>query len=233
MRPVWLAGCAALAIVGCSESRTRPSTTDAGALEDARSMIEDAGTVQEPDAGGVSDAGGGTRRYGEACSRHADCASGVCIGTTDVAPTCTRTCDSDAPNDCRDENTFCVSFTEGEFCFGATIETGIDASDDEVLNLGDCVTRSLSPLGDADMFLVLAGRSADISVVAQPQNPALDVAVDFYNNGQLVGRSDDYGGGGMEGLRIADFARGSRMQVVVRDGGSSITDEYRLCVMIN
>lgn len=139
----------------------------------------------------------------------------------------------DAANDCRDENRFCVSFTEGNFCFGDTIETGIDARDDEVLNLGDCVTRPLSPLGDADMFLVLAGRSADISVIAQTRNPSLDLGADFYNNGQLVGRADDFGGGGMEGLRIADFERGSRMQVVVRDAGSSVSDEYELCVLIN
>ena len=175
----------------------------------------------------------GALAYGAPCTEPSQCASGTCIGTTDVAPTCTRTCDVDAANDCRDENTFCVSFTTGDYCFGATIETGIDASDDEVLNLGDCVTRSLTPLGDADMFLVLAGRSADVTIVARPLNGSLDLATDFYNNGQLVGRSDDLGGGGMEGLRIADFVRGSSMQVVVRDAGSSVSDEYELCVAIN
>lgn len=172
------------------------------------------------------------RQYGEPCDTPDQCIDGACVGSGDVPLSCSRSCDSNAANDCREHNTFCADFTNGSFCFGPTIDTGLDVADDEVLEIGDCVTRNINTLGDKDMFLVRSSRSSRVIIYAEPLSPHLDIDMDFYNNTFLVGRSNSFGPGQNEGLIFEDFKAGEKVTVVVSDGGSAITNEYRLCAEV-
>ncbi|HJL03045.1 MAG TPA: hypothetical protein RMH85_17205 [Polyangiaceae bacterium LLY-WYZ-15_(1-7)] len=174
------------------------------------------------------DAGPPPGAFGDPCTLGAECASGVCL----TGAGCTRLCDLDVPHACRAEGTLCLPTGSGDaVCGGPSIETGPDTGDDANLGLGDCVMRSLVPLGaDADLFQVRAAFDGRLQVVARPES-GVDLALDFYDGaGSLVARSTMGGAGELEGLRFDRWTAESIVYVLVRDDGSSIANPYRVCV---
>lgn len=192
----------------------------------------------DPDAGTPMDAGmdsgppdaGPTLGYGESCTADAQCVSDLCLMVTGVEPTCSRECNLDVPHACRAEGTLCVPAGAAAVCFGPEIDTGSD-TDDANLTLGDCVTRTLRPLGaDADLFQVRAATDDPIVVSVQPED-GVDVELDFYDGaGELVARQNMNEAGGIEGLRFTEWTSDGIVFVLVKDAGSSIANPYRVCV---
>jgi hypothetical protein len=112
--------------------------------------------------------------YGEACSSKPECASGLCV--VDV---CSRACTVEVPNDCQDVDAFCVPLQAGGFACYGEIETGND-DDDAILRPGDSTTRSLIPLGDADLFYV-ALDPGSYTITVTPKN-AFDLQLEAYSD---------------------------------------------------
>ena len=84
--------------------------------------------------------------YGEACTDGGQCQSGLCVGQTGGSYICSRYCTLAVANDCRTEHAFCVPIGGSDnACYGM-IDTGFD-QDDAVMQIGDSITRGLTPLG--------------------------------------------------------------------------------------
>lgn len=230
---------ASILLVACDDDD--PVVIDAGtdATPFDAAIDPDAGDPDagDPDAGALdagSDSGppdaGPTLEYGASCTSDAQCISNLCLMVTGAEPTCSRECNLDVPHACRAEGTLCVPAGSWAVCFGPDIDTGSD-TDDANLTLGDCVTRTLRPLGaDADLFQVRAATDDPIVVSVQPED-GVDVELDFYDGaGELVARQNMNAAGGIEGLRFTEWTSDGIVFVLVKDAGSSIANPYRVCV---
>jgi len=168
------------------------------------------------------------RAYGEPCVGGNECQSGVCVGETGSTFSCSRLCSLDVALDCKDVDAFCVPVGGGDnACFGE-IETGNDL-DDAIVEIGDSVTRNLSPLGDADLFQVRLNQLGTATFTVTPQ-PSIDVRIEA--NGVLgapIGFANDAGPGLPEGLQTEVQQIGGHIFIVVRNVGSS-TGGYTLAV---
>jgi hypothetical protein len=200
------------------------SSDDGSAVPDAATSQVDA-RVPEPDARPDAPphplAG-----YGGACTTGSDCASGLCIGS--MPSTCSRFCSLDVALDCKDVDAFCVPLTGGgNGCYG-TIETG-DDTDDAVMQIGDSVTRAVTPLGDADVFLVHLDTLGTTTFTVTPA-ASIDVQLEAYGTlGSAIGVATPAGPGLPEALQTDVQQIGHHLFIVVRDVGTS-TGNYTLAV---
>ncbi len=204
-------------------------SSDLGAPEVAPGSTSDS---EDPTGATKKDGGTGPLRgFGEACTASSQCAGGAC--TSDDGPqngTCTRPCSQETPNDCRKEKTLCLEIGGGSFvCSGPEVTTGTD-TDDANLGLGDCVTRELSPLGDADLFFIRAAYEGPMTISVVPQNPGLDVGFRVYDGaGSQMANLNDKPPGVREGLNVKSWIPSNRAFVLVYDAGSSVAGSYRIC----
>jgi hypothetical protein len=166
--------------------------------------------------------------YGDACTSASQCQSGLCVGETGSAYTCSRLCSLAVAQDCKDVNAFCVPIGGGDnACYGSIV-TGND-TDDAVMQIGDTITRVLSPLADADLFLVHLDQLGTARFTATPQ-PSIDVKIEAYGEtGAALGFANDVGPGAAEALVTTVQQIGTHIFIVVRDVGSS-TGGYTLNV---
>lgn len=166
--------------------------------------------------------------YGAACTSPSQCQGGLCVGETGGSYICSRPCTLDVALDCKDVDAFCVPIGNNEnACYGS-IESGND-TDDAILEIGDSVTRTLSPLGDADVFQVRLNQLGMVSFTVTPQ-PSIDVKLEAYGViGSPLGFANDTGPGMPEVLQTDVQQVGTHVFVVVRDVGSS-TGGYTLSV---
>jgi len=165
------------------------------------------------------------KAYGEQCSADSQCESKFCL-TNDG---CSRSCDIKMPNPCRAEKAFCVPL-QGDpgFACAEMIDTGSD-TDDAYISVGDRLTRSLTPLKDADMFTVEVARSEPVSVIVTP-SAGIDVALDAYNPiAQPIGAFNSGGPGGIEAGLFSAGQTDSWVFVIVRNVGNS-TGQYQISV---
>ncbi|MEM9070437.1 MAG: hypothetical protein AAGE52_18170 [Myxococcota bacterium] len=234
-------GLAMLAVVGCDSSKPpsddggmdAAAAPDSGAVDSGSdAAMADAGTDSGFDAA-LPDAGvdaGPQLPFRSDCVEDTDCESNLCLLPVDGDPFCSRVCDLDTPHDCRDEGALCLPAGAAAVCAGPEIETGSD-SDDANLSLGDCVSRSLLPLGaDADLFQVRAATDDPVTVFVEP-GTGVDVELEFYDGaGNLIARRNEGGVAMTEGLRFEAWTTTSIVYVLVSDAGSSITNPYRVCV---
>jgi hypothetical protein len=168
------------------------------------------------------------RGYGEVCTSPSQCQSNLCVGETGGTYICSRPCTLTVAQDCKDVDAFCVPIGGGDnACYG-TIDTGND-TDDAVVQIGDTVTRVLSPLGDADLFLVHLDQLGTARFTVTPQ-PSIDVKIEAYGEiGSALGFANDMGPGLPESLETDVQQIGTHVFIVVRDVGSS-TGGYTLSV---
>jgi hypothetical protein len=158
--------------------------------------------------------------YGTTCTAGSDCASGLCVGAQGQGMQCSRSCSLDVAQDCKDVSAFCVPLIGGGgACYGK-IDTGPDP-DDAVLEIGDSVTRVLTPLGDADLFMVKLDQLGKVVFLVTP-GPSIDVRLEAYGElGSALGTADQAGPGQPEALQTDVQQVGTHMFLVVRDTGSS------------
>jgi hypothetical protein len=166
--------------------------------------------------------------YGEACTDGGQCQSGLCVGQTGGSYICSRYCTLAVANDCRTEHAFCVPIGGNDnACYGM-IDTGFD-QDDAVMQIGDSITRGLTPLGDADLFEVQLNQLGMARFTVTPQ-PSIDVKLEAYGVlGDPIGFANDVGPGMAELLQTDVQQIGTHMFMVVRNVGSS-TGNYTLTV---
>src|SRR5262245_16910632 len=158
--------------------------------------------------------------YGAPCTASSQCAGAVC-----ATGTCSRECSLAVADDCKTERAFCVPASGANVCAGH-IDTGSD-NDDAVLRVGDSVWRSLTPLGDADLFLVQLDIAGTIWMNAIPADSGLDLELDVYNNqGEPTAAANTAAAGYTEHVYTVVTTPGSWMFAVVRDVGPS-TGDYR------
>jgi hypothetical protein len=158
--------------------------------------------------------------FGESCTSGNQCQSGLCVGENPGQFICSRLCTLAVALDCKDVDAFCVPIGGGQnACFG-TIESGNDL-DDAIVEIGDSVTRALTPLGDADVFLVRFNQLGTILFDVVPQ-PTIDVQLEAYGVlGAQLGIANQAGPGEPEGLQTDVQQVGTHMFVVVRNVGNS------------
>ncbi len=166
--------------------------------------------------------------YGESCTDGNDCLSGLCVGSDNDPWTCSRYCTLDVANDCKDVNAFCVPIGGNDHaCWGA-IDTGSDA-DDAILSIGDAATRAVTPLGDADLFLVHLDQLGTAQFEVEP-GASIDVQLEAYGVlGDALGIANDGGPGVTERLQTDVQQIGGHIFMVVRNVGTS-TGTYTLRV---
>jgi hypothetical protein len=164
--------------------------------------------------------------YGEVCSATSECESGLCIGTT--VGRCSRYCSINEANPCKDVDAFCAPFNGGgHVCYG-TIET-LDDLDDAILSVGDSVTRSVTPLTDADLFQVRLNQLGEIRIAATPSQ-SIDVRLEAYSmTGQPIGIANDMGPTGVETLFTNVSEVDTFVWMVVRNVGNT-TGAYTISV---
>lgn len=158
--------------------------------------------------------------YGQACTNASQCQSGLCVGETGGAHLCSIPCNINVANDCRTVDAFCVPIGGGDHACWGMIET-LNDTDDAILGVGDSAQRSLTPLGDADMFQVRLDQLGKIRFVVQPQ-PSIDVKLEAYGMiGAPLGFANDAGPGGLEALETDVQQIGAHVFLVVRNVGQS------------
>ena len=158
--------------------------------------------------------------YGSPCTSPSECQGALCIGETGSATICSRSCSLNVANDCKDVHAFCVPINGGgNGCYGV-IDTGND-QDDAIMEIGDTVTRPLTPLGDADMFQVRLNTLGNTLFTVTP-DPSIDVKIEAYGVlGSALGFANDMGPGQPESLSTNVQQIGGWMWIVVRNVGSS------------
>ena len=168
------------------------------------------------------------RAYGEACTTANECQSGLCVGETAGAFICSRLCTLAVAQDCKDVDAFCVPIGGGDnACFGS-IETGNDL-DDAVVQIGDSVTRAVTPLGDADLFQVHLDQLGTTTFTVTPA-ASIDVQIEGYGVlGDALGLANNNGPGLPEVLQTNVQQVGTHIFIVVRNVGNS-TGNYTLTV---
>jgi len=207
-----------LPLAACPGS-SEPSAPDATESPDAAPPPPDA--APRPDARIL-------RGYGEECSAGADCTSGLCIGDDQSPWRCSRLCTLDVALDCKDVDAFCVPIGNGDNACWGEIETGGDL-DDAVLEIGDSATRSATPLGDADLFLVRLNSLGQVLFQVTPQ-PSIDVQLEAYGVlGDPLGVASEAGPGQPEALQTDVEAIGGHLFMVVRNVGTA-TGSYTFSV---
>ena len=158
--------------------------------------------------------------YGQACSGPQQCASGLCVGETGGTSLCSIPCNIDVANDCRSVDGFCVPIGGGDNACWGMIET-LNDQDDAILNVGDSAQRSLTPLGDADMFQVRLNQLGKIRFTVTPQ-PSIDVKLEGYGMlGDALGSANNVGAGQAEVLETDVQQIGAHLFLVVRNVGQS------------
>jgi hypothetical protein len=168
------------------------------------------------------------RGFGESCTSADQCQSGVCIGENAGAFICSRLCTLEVAHDCRDVDAFCVPIGGGDnACFGE-IET-LNDLDDAIVEIGDSVTRSLTPLADADLFQVRLNQLGTATFTVTPQ-PTIDVQLEAYDViGAPLAVANNTPASMPEGLQTDVQQVGTHVFVVVRNVGTS-TGGYTLAV---
>ena len=166
--------------------------------------------------------------YGETCTSPSQCTSGLCIGEQGSAHKCSIPCNIEVANDCRSVDAFCVPIGGGDHgCFGM-IET-LNDQDDAILSVGDNATRSLTPLNDADMFLVKLNQLGTIRFTATP-TLSIDVKLEAYDMiGAPVATANNVGASMAEVLETDVQQIGGHVFLVVRNVGNS-TGNFTLSV---
>lgn len=209
---------ATFATTGCAAD---DATDDEGADAAPIAVLPDAAPPAPAPDGAPPPPPPPNHQYGEPCASAGECASGIC-----VAGACSVLCTLDVPNDCRDVDAFCVPLENGAFACYGEVDTGSD-EDDAILHVGDSLTRNLSPLGDADLFLVYA----PIGTSHISANPATDtdVQLEVYNViGEAFGILNTGAGGATEAGVITMGAAGWYF-AVVRDIGPT-TGAYTIAI---
>lgn len=168
------------------------------------------------------------RGYGEACATANECQSGLCVGETAGSFICSRLCTLDVAQDCKDVDAFCVPIGGGDnACFGS-IETGNDL-DDAIMQIGDSVTRAVTPLGDADLFQVRLDQLGTTTFTVTPA-ASIDVRLEGYGTlGDALGVANNNPAGLPEVLQTDVQQVGTHLFIVVRNVGTS-TGNYTLAV---
>ncbi len=118
------------------------------------------------------------KAYGQACANGSECVSGLCVGVTAGQFKCSRSCSLNVALDCKDVDAFCVPLDNNtNACFG-TIESFND-NDDAIVEIGDSVTRLLTPLGDTDVFQVRLNTLGNTTITAKPE-AGIDVKIEAF-----------------------------------------------------
>lgn len=166
--------------------------------------------------------------YGETCTSPSQCTSGLCIGETGEAHKCSIPCNIEVANDCRSVDAFCVPIGGGDHgCFGM-IET-LNDQDDAILSVGDNATRSVTPLNDADMFLVKLNQLGTIRFTATG-SASIDIKLEAYDMiGAPIASANNTGASMSEVLETDVQQIGGHVFLVVRNVGQS-TGNYTFSV---
>lgn len=168
------------------------------------------------------------KNYGETCTSPNQCASGLCVGEQNSPHVCSIPCNIAVANDCRAVDGFCVPIGAGDHACYGMIET-LNDLDDAILSVGDTTTRALTPLGDADMFLVNLNQLGNIRFTVTP-SASIDVKLEAYGMiGSPLGSANDVGPSLAENLGTEVQQLGSHMFLVVRNVGTS-TGNYTFTV---
>ena len=204
--------------------------TLAGCPSDDSSSLPPDAAIGHPDAAVVHpDAPPQPKRgYGATCTDASQCQSNLCVGESGGTYTCSRSCTLAVAQDCKDVNAFCVPIGNNDnACYGM-IETGND-DDDAVVQIGDTVSRTLTPLADADLFLVHLDQLGTARFTVTPQ-PSIDVKLEAYGTlGDALGFANNTGPSMAEVLQTDVQQIGTHIFIVVRNVGSS-TGGYTLSV---
>lgn len=161
---------------------------------------------------------------GANCSAHSQCASGLC-----VSQVCRQRCDLDKPNGCSVGICVPTTLPEVQFCDGNLL-SGRD-EDNAVLQVGDGVTRMLTPLDDVDLFRVRLNRLGTIVMAATPA-PGVNLALDVYDPlGRKVGIFDESGPGEPEAAETVAMTVAGYAWVAVRNVGTT-TGAYKFAVAV-
>ncbi len=160
------------------------------------------------------------KAYGQACASPSECQSGLCVGTSPSTNKCSRSCSLDVALDCKDVDAFCVPLSSGgNACFG-TIESGND-TDDAVVEIGDSVTRLLTPLGDVDVFQVRLNTLGNTLITATPE-AGIDVKIDAYSQiGDPLAIANAGGAGVAEQMTTNVQQIGTHVFIAVGNAGTS------------
>jgi hypothetical protein len=166
--------------------------------------------------------------YGELCGGPSQCETGLCIGVMGGQFRCSRYCSINDPNPCKDVDAFCAPYNPGgHVCYGS-IET-LNDLDDAILGVGDALTRSLTPLNDADLFQVRLNQLGEIRISATP-SASIDVKLEAYNNiGDAIGVANDMAANGVENLYTNVQQIDGYVFMVVRNVGTT-TGSYTISV---
>jgi hypothetical protein len=166
--------------------------------------------------------------YGQACANGSECQSGICVGPTAAQSKCSRSCTLNVALDCKDVDAFCVPLTQGgNACFGS-IESGNDL-DDAIVEIGDSVTRLLSPLGDTDVFQVRLNTLGNTTLTATPE-VGIDVKIEAFDVlGSPLAIANNGGNGVAEALQTNVQQIGTYVFVAVTNVGQS-TGSFTLAV---
>jgi hypothetical protein len=160
------------------------------------------------------------RGYGQSCTQGNQCASGLCIGENAGQFQCSIPCNINAANDCRSVDAFCVPIGGGDHGCWGMIET-LNDLDDAIISVGDSATRTLSPLGDADMFQVQLNQLGTVRFTVTP-TATIDVKLEAYGMlGAALGSSNNTGPSGVENAETDVQQIGGHMFLVVRNVGQS------------
>ena len=167
--------------------------------------------------------------YGETCAGANECASGICIGETGSPFQCSRLCTLNVAQDCKDVDAFCAPIGNNQnACFGS-IET-LNDLDDAVLEIGDSATRALTPLGDADLFLVRQNQLGRTVFTVTPVS-SVDVALEAYGAiGEPLAVANNVGASMAEQLQTDVQQVGTHVFIVVRNVGQS-TGNFTLSIV--
>jgi hypothetical protein len=167
------------------------------------------------------------KSYGQACSGGNECTTGLCVGAPGQSK-CSRSCSLQVALDCKDVDAFCVPIDGGgNACFG-TIESGND-TDDAILEIGDSITRLLTPLGDTDVFQVRLNTLGTATFTATPQ-VGIDVRIDAYSAlGEPLAVANNGAAGVAEALQTNVQQIGGYVFVAVTNVGQS-TGGFTLAV---
>jgi hypothetical protein len=159
------------------------------------------------------------RAYGQACTNGNDCQSGLCVGTGNNFM-CSRSCSLQVAFDCKNEDAFCVPLdASSAACYGM-IETGND-NDDAIVEIGDSVTRVLTPLNDTDIFQVRLNTLGKTTFTATPE-VGIDVRIQAFSVlGEPLAIANNGAAGVAEALETNVQQIGSHIWVAVTNVGQS------------
>lgn len=166
--------------------------------------------------------------YGAACTDASQCQSNLCIGESTAPHICSRACSLQVAHDCKDVDAFCVPVDNGtNGCYGS-IET-LNDTDDAIVEIGDSVTRGLTPLGDVDLFQVRLNTLGNTLITATP-TATIDVEITAYGVlGSPLAVANDVGPGLAEKVQTNVQQIGGWVWIAVKNVGTS-TGNFTLSV---